>query len=117
MKKMILKYFIRIRQYLKTKYLITSDKIEVIRGIRHPLEPPKRYNFINAGENKTIGKEFLGYFMGMIGLISSDRILEIGSGFGRMAIPLTKFLSNKGSYDGLEIIKDGVNWCNYSFFT
>lgn len=99
---------------IRTRYRIIKDYTEVILGFRHPLIPPKRYDYINIGANEQIGEEFLKYFVEYGGLKPSDRILEVGSGFGRMAIPLTTFLT-EGSYEGLEIIKDGVNWCQSQF--
>jgi len=29
-----------------------------------------------------------------------------------MAAPLTRYLHEKGAYDGLDIVKQGVDWCN-----
>jgi len=31
---------------------------------------------------------------------------------GRLAVPLTDYLSADGSYDGLDIVESGVAWCN-----
>lgn len=47
-----------------------------------------------------------------IGISPDDAILEIGCGIGRDAIPLTKILSEKGSYLGVDIIERSVNFCN-----
>jgi SAM-dependent methyltransferase len=38
-------------------------------------------------------------------------VLEIGCGIGRDAIPLTDILSAKGSYIGVDIVKDSIQWC------
>jgi SAM-dependent methyltransferase len=46
------------------------------------------------------------------GLKQTDRVLEIGSGLGRVAYPLTRYLESPGSYIGLEIVKDSVDFCN-----
>jgi SAM-dependent methyltransferase/CelD/BcsL family acetyltransferase involved in cellulose biosynthesis len=45
------------------------------------------------------------------GLGPDDRILDIGSGVGRMALPLTGYLSAAGSYTGVDLWPDGVDWC------
>jgi SAM-dependent methyltransferase len=45
------------------------------------------------------------------GLQPSDRILDVGSGVGRVAIPLTRYLSPAGSYVGVDMWRDGVDWC------
>ena len=39
-------------------------------------------------------------------------VLEIGCGIGRDAIPLTNILSAKGSYIGVDIVKDSIQWCS-----
>lgn len=39
-------------------------------------------------------------------------LLEIGCGIGRDAIPLTKILGPRGSYLGIDIIKDSIDWCS-----
>lgn len=105
----------RIRRAFKTRYLIFKDGLDVSIGLRHPLVPPKRYNYINNGDNEHIAKEFLNHFIEKGNLKPTDQVLEVGSGFGRMAIPLTRFLTKEGRYDGLEIIKDGINWCQSKF--
>jgi SAM-dependent methyltransferase len=45
------------------------------------------------------------------GLRSSSRILDIGSGCGRVAIPLRSILDATGSYTGLELSAPLVKWC------
>lgn len=105
----------KIKSSLRNRYRIFKDNFEVIMKLRHPLEPPKRYNYINIGTNDVIGNEFLKYFIELGNLKKDYKVLEVGSGFGRMALPLTKYLNENGSYYGLEIIKDGYNWCNSKF--
>jgi SAM-dependent methyltransferase len=39
-------------------------------------------------------------------------VLEIGSGIGRDAIPLTKIIGEQGNYVGVDIIKESIDWCN-----
>lgn len=115
MNNLISRYTKQVTRLIKTRYILLRDDIEVFFGYRHALTPPKRYDYINIGANEQIGKEFLQFFVKQGGLKPADRVLEIGSGFGRMAIPLSTFLSQEGSYEGLEIIKDGVNWCQSKF--
>jgi SAM-dependent methyltransferase len=40
----------------------------------------------------------------------TDKVLEIGCGIGRMAVPLTQYLST-GTYDGMDVVAEGINWC------
>lgn len=50
------------------------------------------------------------------GLKPTDKVLEIGSGCGRMAIPLLDYLTT-GTYDGLDISHKGVQWCKENITT
>jgi len=38
--------------------------------------------------------------------------MDIGCGIGRMAVPFTRFLNERGSYEGLYFAKSGIDWCN-----
>jgi SAM-dependent methyltransferase len=45
-------------------------------------------------------------------LTPSSRVLDIGSGMGRLAVALTSYLdSREGSYEGLDIVPDAIAWC------
>lgn len=70
-----------------------------------------RIDFIGSGDYKKIGEEFMRYFLELGELKPTDRVLDIGCGVGRMAMPLTKYLSNKGSYEGFDIVVQDINWC------
>jgi ubiquinone/menaquinone biosynthesis C-methylase UbiE len=39
------------------------------------------------------------------------RVLDIGSGMGRLAVALTRYLSDEGSYEGFDIVPSGIDWC------
>jgi SAM-dependent methyltransferase len=98
--------------YLFSKYG-PADLIDFILGRREELVPPKRKIFIGGPHFKEIGDEFFKYFTQLGGLTPSFRVLDIGCGIGRMARPLTAFLSSGGgSYEGLDIDGDGIAWCN-----
>lgn len=79
---------------------------------KHPLMPPKGLIFTGSGNYIEIGNQFFRYFKKYGDLKPEDSILDIGSGIGRMAIPFTGFLSKKGRYEGFDIVKKGVDWCN-----
>lgn len=73
--------------------------------------PPKRLRFVGPGNYERIGADFLRYFVELGGLKKDDRVLDVGCGVGRMAAPLTEFLSANGSYDGFDIVPSGIRWC------
>jgi len=78
-------------------------------GGRNPLLPPPWLHDIGEGFEEP-GREFLGHFTRLGGLEPGDRVLDIGSGTGRMALPLTTYLTS-GSYDGVDIVLPSVQWC------
>lgn len=88
-----------------------TDAIDLSLGRSSSLVPPRHLRaYVGHGEFLKTGHEFLGYFKEH-GLQPSDRVLDIGCGIGRMAIPLTDYISRHGSYDGFDIVEHGVTWC------
>jgi SAM-dependent methyltransferase len=71
--------------------------------------PPAERQFVGDGDFRAIGAEFLRHFVRLGGLRPRDRVLEIGCGIGRMAVPLTQYL--EGTYDGVDVVEDGIRWC------
>jgi SAM-dependent methyltransferase len=43
------------------------------------------------------------------------RFLDVGCGCGCLARPLSKYLSGSGSYDGLDITKEVIDWCRSAY--
>src|SRR5687767_5400267 len=62
-------------------------------------------------EFKQNGDEFLRLYLTLCGLQPHERMLDVGSGIGRKTWPLVDYLNERGSYDGLELVKSGVDWC------
>jgi SAM-dependent methyltransferase len=57
------------------------------------------------------GHEFLGHFIRLGGLEPDGAILDVGSGMGRKTVPLMAYLSDRGRYEGFDIVESGVEWC------
>jgi SAM-dependent methyltransferase len=55
---------------------------------------------------------YLTYFQQLCGLEPHHVVLDVGCGIGGIAIPLTHFLNEKGSYEGFDISKNDIDWCN-----
>lgn len=90
----------------------TLDVVDTLLGRRDSLTPPRRISFVGRGRFTETGEEFLRYFVSLCALRPDERVLDVGCGIGRMAIPLTRFLSPAGSYDGFDIVPQGIEWCN-----
>lgn len=89
-----------------------ADLQNAIRRNRFLPVPPQEDNFVGDGDYLGIGAEFLGYFAGLGGLQEHERVLDVGCGIGRMAVPLTQYLDpDTGTYTGLDPASSGIQWC------
>jgi len=86
--------------------------VRVLR--RDVFEPPPGLHPIGDGDYRKVGEEFFRYFTTLGRLTPQDRVLDLGCGTGRMALPLTRYLKG-GTYDGLDIAKAAINWCRYVY--
>jgi SAM-dependent methyltransferase len=86
------------------------DAADWVLGRSDPLTPPRKLVF-GIGGDLFVGDRFLGHFRELAGLRPDEAVLDVGSGVGRMALPLTRYLSHAGRYDGFDIVPANVNWC------
>lgn len=88
------------------------DAWETLTGRRPALVPPRRLRFVGDSDFEQTGREFLDLFVRYGGLTPLDRVLDVGCGIGRMAVPLAQFLQPPGDYLGFDIVKMGIRWCH-----
>ncbi|SCZ12278.1 class I SAM-dependent methyltransferase [Microvirga guangxiensis] len=74
-------------------------------------EPDPESIFVGDGDYRAIGLEYLGHFVRIGGLKPHHRVLDIGCGIGRMAVPLTQYLDATASYEGIDPVNEGIQWC------
>jgi SAM-dependent methyltransferase len=99
----------RARTSLQLRALDLTDRLT---GRRDRLTPPRRMSqYVGHGDFAAVGDEFLALMRAQAGLASSDRVLDIGCGIGRMARVLTAVLEPPGSYDGFDVTRSGIEWC------
>lgn len=94
------------------------DIRDSLAGRRGPMVPPRR--LMNVGSNSrflndftSIGDEVFGYLKNIGGVKPTDRVLDIGCGVGRLAIPLTSYLTS-GSYEGFDIERAPIEYCQHA---
>lgn len=93
-----------------------ADRVDRVRGRRDPLIPPRRANFVGNSDFAATGDQFLELFRTYGELKSSDRVLDVGCGIGRMARPLTRVLAPPtGSYDGFDVVSHAITWCQQHY--
>jgi len=100
-----------LNTFIKKSTHFLPDSIELLTGKRDPLTPPQWMNFVGTGDFKEIGGEFFHYFLELARLKPGEKILEVGCGIGRMAVPLMDYLRDGGSYEGFDIVAHGIRWC------
>jgi SAM-dependent methyltransferase len=99
-----------VRRSLKHLYLRALDLSDMpVR--RREMVPPRTLYFVGDGDYKAVGLEFRKLFTDYGGLKPEHRVLDVGCGIGRMAVPLTPYLTGEGEYHGFDIVKRGVTWC------
>ncbi|MCX7097737.1 MAG: methyltransferase domain-containing protein [Methylococcales bacterium] len=111
MKKLLIRFIPNIlKPILKKIYYFLIDLIDKLKH-RNSMIPPRSMNFVGDGDFTKIGQEFKTYFVELANLQPCGRVLDVGCGIGRMAIPLTNYLSQEGEYWGFDIVEKGIEWC------
>lgn len=86
--------------------------MQAVAANRFLPEPPESLRFVGDGDFRLIGAEFVGHFLRYGRLKPWDRVLDLGCGIGRMAVPLTQYLDpDHGAYDGVDVVQAGILWC------
>lgn len=113
----IVKSFLNVIQHFVWFLL---DSIETLLGQRAPLTPPRHLmdvgtNTFTRSDFNTIGQQMFQHLVDIGGLNPNDKVLDIGCGVGRMAIPLTRYLSSEGAYDGFDIVAESIKQCTQAY--
>ena len=95
---------------LRRAILAAVDAVDATRGRRDPLRPPRRLQGVGRGDFTAVGNTIAGQLVDLGGLKEDARVLDVGCGSGRVAVPLTRHL-RRGSYDGLDVDEPAIRWC------
>lgn len=100
----------------RPRRLVDEDRIrwlaEAVLRNRFLPQPEPDNVFVGDGDFRAIGAEFIGHFIRVGGLREDSRVLDIGCGIGRMAVPLTQYLDpERGRYCGIDPVEGGIGWC------
>jgi len=113
--KELLKRFVpaRIRFVIQHFMGKPMDWLDILLKRRDPLMPPRSLIFVggNSRNFRQLGERWLQTFIRLGELKPHERVLDLGCGIGRMSVPLTGYLDDKGSYEGLDIVYEGIRWC------
>lgn len=105
---------VKIRPLVNEILLWPIDMVYWLKGDRF-LFPPRRiiYTMAFASKRKILedAEKELGIIIKLTGMQPSWKVLDIGCGYGRLALVMTKYLNKEGSYDGIDIVPMGIKWC------
>jgi len=103
-----------LKVQLRRAYNVVNNYVGVRTGKLDPLLPPSSLHCVGDSDFSETGEEFFRYFVDRCELKPHDRVLDVGSGTGRMARPLTRYLTD-GSYEGIDIVAPSVQWCQNTY--
>lgn len=78
-----------------------------------PMPSPAQARKIGGDETnfRSVGVTLAEALQRFAGLKPESRVLEIGCGYGRVALPLTQIMDSRGSYEGIDVIREAIDWC------
>ncbi len=101
---------------------IALDLQDAARGVAQSLVDTPPDDLPPLPMMQTIGSPTVDHFLMNMRIYAQDlvteaglrpdaRVLDIGSGCGRIATALARYLSPRASYTGLDVWEEGVAWC------
>ena len=104
---------VKVRLALHRGYEALGEHMSGLLGRHDPLLPPTRLMFVGGSRRdfRMLGDKWLKTFIREAALTPDDTVLDVGCGVGRMAVALTRFLSPTTTYDGFDIVPEGIEWC------
>jgi SAM-dependent methyltransferase len=88
-----------------------ADTVKPLAGGKDEFTPPRAISASSSDPDfKKSGDRDFRYLTEFGGLKPSDRILDVGCGVGRIAIPLITYLKEGGSYEGFDIDVGEITW-------
>ncbi|RPI15654.1 MAG: class I SAM-dependent methyltransferase [Lysobacterales bacterium] len=104
---------LRVLRSLRDRAL---DARDTVLGRHDPLVPPRRLVLVGSSQDefRAIGQQWVETFASQCGLGRFDRVLDIGCGIGRVAAGLARYLDELGSYEGMDVVPAGIEWCRRS---
>src|SRR5437867_6142389 len=94
-----------IRWMLRKLYFLPMDICDRLRGRRVDMIPARSEIFAGSVDGfARSGETLVERLVELGGLRPDSKVLDVGCGIGRLAVPLTRHLGETGSYDGLDIV-------------
>ena len=100
-----------LRRISRRVWYLPADLYDAVSGRRNPMVPTRGRIFIGSGDFISTGEAILKQLTTLAGLQPYHRVLDVGCGIGRVAVPLTAYLDGDGSYEGFDIVPSAIRWC------
>lgn len=104
-----------LRRLARRIFFMPADLTNRIIYGRDKLVPPRGMIFTGGGDYVALGDMMLSSIVQLCNVSTNARVLDIGCGIGRLSRPLSSYLSRKGSYEGFDIVKEGIDWCKKAY--
>jgi len=101
-----------LRKLVRKLYYLPKDLPYYFNSTKDAMIPPKGKMNIGDGDFILQGKHHLHLLKKHLNIKVDQSMLDIGCGYGRTAVALTKYLNSTAQYDGLDILSPSINWCN-----
>jgi SAM-dependent methyltransferase len=107
----------RLRSRLRDLRARIADRFERPAGVpdrkasvEEMLPPPDGFS-VGQGDFQAIGLALVEELKRSCGLAPHHHVLDVGCGTGRIAIPLTQYLSAEARYEGFDPVREAVRHC------
>ncbi len=104
------------RFFIRRLYYLPVDLFDKFTGKTNKYVPPRGLIYtgssISAKSYLKQGANQLELLKNQINLLPTDVTLDIGCGVGRTAIALSSYLNRNTRYDGFDVVKKGIDWCD-----
>ncbi len=100
-----------LRFLVRKLYYLPTDLLNGISKKRHKYEPKKGDIFTGSGDFIDLGHMHLKLLKRYAELKTDHVVLDVGCGIGRSATVLTSYLTEDARYEGFDIVKKGIIWC------
>lgn len=97
----------RTVRYSRAAYI---DLRLFLTGKADPELPPLRLRDVGTGDFRAMGEHLLELTTGRGAVGPESRVLDIGCGVGRLALPLTRLITT-GQYAGFDVSAPAIRWC------
>lgn len=103
---------VKLRRSMRFSLYALIDGYRAVFPSRNPMQPPARSTLlVGSGSFSRVGQSLMKDLIDKAGLERDSHVLEIGCGYGRVAVALTTYISASARYDGIDVVEDAVTWC------